>query len=70
MVAGFEKYYQIIKCFGDEDSRKDRQLEFTQLDLEMSFIDFEDFRKIMEKAKIKEVVKWVIPYEEPIIYKI
>jgi len=48
MVAGFEKYFQIAKCFRDEDSRKDRQLEFTQLDLEASFISDEELFSIIE----------------------
>ncbi|WP_019876941.1 aspartate--tRNA ligase [Sporichthya polymorpha] len=68
MVAGLERYYQIARCFRDEDFRADRQPEFTQLDVEMSFCTQADIRAVTEKvlrAVWSEVVGYEIPAEIP-----
>jgi aspartyl-tRNA synthetase len=65
MASGFERYYQIVKCFRDEDLRADRQPEFTQLDLEMSFINEEIIISLMEKLWYN-VIKKIFGIELPI----
>jgi aspartyl-tRNA synthetase len=64
MVAGFERYYQIARCFRDEDLRADRQPEFTQLDIEMSFMDEEQIMEMME-ALIVSLFKDALGTELP-----
>jgi aspartyl-tRNA synthetase len=73
MVAGYERYYQIVRCFRDEDLRADRQPEFTQLDMELSFVDEEDVFSVVD-GLMKELLALVgievelplerVPYDE------
>ena len=68
MVSGIERYYQMAKCFRDEDLRADRQPEFTQVDIEMSFIDREDMYSLIENM-LKKVWKNVLDIDIPTPFK-
>jgi aspartyl-tRNA synthetase len=70
MIAGFDRYYQIVKCFRDEDLRADRQPEFTQIDIETSFLDEPEIRAMMEdlvRAMFREALAVELPAPFPIL---
>jgi len=70
MMSGMERYYQIVRCFRDEDLRADRQPEFTQIDVEMSFVEEKDIRDLMEtliRQLFKDFIQVELPAEFPVL---
>jgi aspartyl-tRNA synthetase len=70
MMAGFDRYYQIVKCFRDEDNRADRQPEFTQIDVETSFLDETEIRALMEdlvRTMFRETLAVELPDPFPVL---